>query len=637
MPYRNRIALFLWLLPGCFSLQAQTPENTTDSLHELLAHATNNGQRAIYLTQLGLFSELIKRDYPAAVSEYLQALALDEAEDRYGKTVTDLSQILNLYFYMGDYPDAMKIATRGLALAETRHDTAQIAKYCNTIGFIYCRQGNTAASGKYFDLYLDMSRAAKDSLLMADAYNSIGETRLAERRFWEALSPFFQAYRLYDRLRRSERLAYTSYKISEAYKQMHDYDQALVYSARTLKYVEIAGYNKYDKACYLINAGDIYKDISRLQEAVTMTSQGLAIAQTIRHREDILDAWHTLSGIYALQHRWDSAYVYYTLYSTLKDSISNENSRREIEEIHERYAADKKDREILLQKEQLARQTLWKNIFIFSALFGIVIVLLLYNRRRLKQRAAYEARLSQQQNDYFYAVIQAQDDERKRIAQDLHDTLGSILSAAKLNLSALGDQPPFTIVQHQPPFMIAQRQPSFTIAQHERYRMSLTLMDEAVTELRNIAQNLMPASLSRIGLPAAVRGLVDNISPSSGLKINYSTYGLEERLPEAMEISIYRILLELIHNAIRHSGADLLTIQLIRYPRHINIVVEDNGTGFDQEVIAAGHGKGMGMSNIRSRVGYLKGTLEIDSRPGAGTTTVIEVPVDSKHSDDAQE
>ena len=616
MPYRNRIVLFLWLLPGCSVVQAQTPEKITDSLHDLLAHVTNDSQRASCLIQLGLYSELTKRDYPAAVSEYRQALELDEAGHRYGQTVTDLSQILNLYFYMGDYPDAMKMATRGLALAESRHDTAQIAKYCNTIGFIYCRQGNMSGSGKYFALYLDMSRAAKDSLLMADAYNSIGETRMAGHRYREALPPFFQAYGLYDHFNRPERLAYTAYKISEAYKQMQDYDRALVYSTRALQYMGIAGCNEYDKAGYFINAGDIDKDLSRLDDAVTMTSQGLAIAQAIRHREDILDAWHTLSEIYALRRRWDSAYRYYTLYSALKDSISNENSRREIEEIHERYAADKKDREIQLQKEQLARQTLLKNIFIFSALFLIVIILLLYNRRRLKQQAAYAAGLSRQQNEYFHAVIQAQDNERKRIAQDIHDTLGSILSAAKLNLSALGDpQPPFTTTQHQ------------------RYKMSLGLIDEAVTELRNIAHNVMPASLSRIGLPAALKSLVDNISPPSGLKINYSAYGFEERLPEAMEMSIYRILLELIHNAIRHSGADLLTIQLIRYPRHVNIVVEDNGIGFDQEITAVKQGKGMGMNNIRSRMDYLCGKLEIDSRPGAGTTVMMEIPVNSKQND----
>jgi signal transduction histidine kinase len=604
-------------LSGCSLLYAQTPEKTTDSLHDLLTHATNDGQRISLLGQRGFFLQVTKRDYPAAISDYQQVLALDEAAHRYEATVKDYSRILNLYFYMGNYPDAMKMVTKGLALAENHNDTVQIARYYNTIGFIYCRQGNTAESGKYYALYLELSKAAKDSLLMADAYNSIGETRTAGHQYREALPPLFLAYQLYDRLKDTERIAYTSYKISQVYKQMQHYDQALVYSSRALKNIGMAGCcNEYDIAGYFINGGDIYKDLFRLEDAVKMTRQGLAIAQAIRHREDIQDAWYTLSDIYALQHRWDSAYMYYTLYSALKDSISNENSRKEIEEIHERYTADKKDREIQLQKEQLARQALLKNILIFSAFFLIVVILLLYNQRRLKQRAAYEVRLSQQRNDHFHAVMQAQDNERKRIAQDIHDTLGSILSAAKLNLSALDD-----------------RQIPFTAAQHQRYKMSLTLMDEAVTELRNIAHNIMPASLSKIGLPAAVRSVVDNISPSSGLKINYSVYGFEERLPEAMEMSIYRILLELIHNAIKHSEAELLTIQLIRYPRHINIVVEDNGTGFDRE-IAAGQGKGMGMSNIISRVSYLKGELTVDSQPGAGTTVIIEIPVDSKQNDD---
>ena len=606
MPYRNRIFLFLWLLPGCCSLLAQTPERTTDSLHNLLAHAINDGQKAYYLVQLGQFSEIEKRDYPTAISDYQQALALDLSGHRYPETVKDYSMILNLYFYMGNYPDAMKMATRGLALAESRHDTLQMAKYYNTIGFIYCRQGNTEEAGKCYALYLDFSSRARDSLLMADAYNSLGETMAADHQYRQALAPFFLAYGLYDRLKKSERLAYTSYKISEVYKDMQDYPRAQAYSSRTLQYMAVSGCNEYDKAGYFINAGDIYKDLSQPDNAIRMTRQGLAIAQTIRHGEDILEAWFTLSEIYARQHRWDSAYHYHTLYSALKDSIHNENSRRQIEEIHERYAADKKDREIQLQKEQLARQRLLKNILIFSAVFLIVLILLLYNRRRLKQKAAYEASLNQQRNDYFHAVMQAQDNERKRIAQDIHDTVGSMLSAAKLNLSALEDPGvPFAGLQQ------------------ERYKKSQALMDEAVGELRNIAHNIMPASLSKIGLPAAVKSLVDHISPSSGMQINYNVYGFEERLPENMEISIYRILLELIHNAIKHSGAGLLTIQLIRYPGNINIVVEDNGKGFDQ---ASARGQGMGMSNIISRVGYLRGVMDIDTRPGGGTTVLIEIP-----------
>ncbi|HEY4150488.1 MAG TPA: tetratricopeptide repeat protein [Chitinophagaceae bacterium] len=559
--------------------------------------------------RLGIYEEVMKKNYPAAIARYQQALAFDDANKRYRETVVDCSQILNLYFYSGNYPAAMKIATKGLSLAEEHHDRVQMAKYYGIIGFIYLRQGNTSEARKNYTLYLELAEEGKDSLLMADAYSNIGTTDAAGHNYTVALSSLFRACRLYEHQDNVERLANASYSISRVYKEMQDYGQALIYSLKALEGIAKTGYNEYDKAVYLINAGDIYKELSQFGKAIQMTRQGLAIATNIAHREDQQDAWHTLSDIYARQGQYDSAYLYYTLYSALKDSIVNDRSREEIQEIYEQYAVDKKDKEIELQKEQLARQNLWRNIIIVSALLLIVFTLLLVNRRRLKHKADYEMKLNRQRNDLFNAIIMAQDNERKRIARDIHDTLGSLLSAAKLNLSAIDEMNGSSAEERQ-----------YT------YKTTLALLDEAAIELRNIAHNIMPAGLSQIGLPATIKSVLGSISLSRGLEVQYNVHGFEERLPEPTEISLYRILLELINNVIKHAAASRLTIQLIRHPKYINIVVEDNGTGFDRSFTAEKN-KGTGLNNIRSRVDYLKGSMEIDSGKGTGTTVMIEIPV----------
>ncbi len=595
MPYRSRIKIVLclcWLLTGRSVLFTQGSGGGNDPLID----------SAMYFQE-------VKRDYPAALAFYRRALVLDEAEHQpYRKILGVYAAILNVYFYLGDYPDAMEMVLQKLAVAEDHHDSLQMAgSYC-TIGFIYYRQGNISESEVYYSLYLTLAEKVMDRSSMADAYTNIADIGVARGHYGEALSSLFKAYQLYGQLEDTERVVHTAYKISQVYKDMQAYSKALEYAIMTLKDIETTRYNEYDRASYYINAGNIYKDLAEIDSAVRMTRQGLLIARSIRHREDMLDAWHTLADIYALQHRYDSAYFYYNLYSGLKDSVSNEKSRMEIEEIHEHYAADKKDKEIALQKEQLARQNLLKNILIFSSLSLIAFILLLYNRRRLKQRADYEVKLNRQRSDLFGAIIMAQENERKRIAQDIHDTLGSMLSAAKLNLSGLdADQAPFTAEQAL------------------KYRASLKLLDEVSAEMRNIAHNIMPAGLSKIGLPAAVKGLLDTLATPSGMTINYSVYGFEKRLTEELEISVYRILLELINNVIKHSRATLLTVQMIRYPDYINVVVEDDGIGFDRRR-EAGEMKGMGLGNILSRVKYLKGVLDIDSKEGAGTTVVIEMP-----------
>ena len=601
MRYLSMLVIFLWLFleGGRVLSQGSLPSGGEDHADSL----RDNYER------LGAFLQVTRRDYPGAIACFQKILALDKSLHRYKLTLDDYQAILNLYFYLGDYPSAMKTTLEGLALVESKADSLQMARYYNTLGFIYERQGDTSQSAYYYNLYLHWSETVRNNRYIADAFDDIAGLQIAARHFPEALSSLFKAYALYSEVQDTDRRVYTAYRISQAYKGMGNYRQALVYASKTMDYVEAAnGYNEYDKAGYYINAGEIYEGLHDLGNAERTTRKGLILSQSIQHRENVLAAWQTLAGIFAQQHRYDSAYAYYTLFASLRDSLANDVSRRQIAEIHERYAVDKKDKEIELQKEQLARQSLQRNILLVSTLFLVALIVLLYNRRRLKQRADYEASLNRQRNELFGTIIAAQDGERKRIAQDIHDTLGSILSAAKLNLSRLDGDPS-----------------ALTPEQTQAYQASLRLLDQASVELRNIARNIMPAGLSKIGLPAAVKGLLDTLGTSPGLTINYNVHGLEERLPEPLEISLYRVLLELINNVIKHAQATRLTIQLIRYPTYINIVVEDNGIGLDL-LPGMGQAKGMGMNNIISRISYLKGTIDIDSKRGAGTTVLIDVP-----------
>jgi signal transduction histidine kinase len=214
-----------------------------------------------------------------------------------------------------------------------------------------------------------------------------------------------------------------------------------------------------------------------------------------------------------------------------------------------------------------------------------------------------------QQTDIFNAIVTAQDQERKRIAQDIHDTVGSLLSAAKLKFSSL-DEAEILISED---------------TQH-KFKQAEALLDEAATELRNISHNMMPASLSKLGLVAAINNLLEKISDNSSIRFNLNAYQFEERLDETTEISIYQILLELINNIVKHSGADKATIQMNKYTSYINLIVEDNGKGFAYD-LAKKEKIGIGLTNIISRVRILKGTIDIDSVLEKGTTVIIDIPL----------
>jgi two-component system, NarL family, sensor kinase len=231
---------------------------------------------------------------------------------------------------------------------------------------------------------------------------------------------------------------------------------------------------------------------------------------------------------------------------------------------------------------------------------------LLYNRYRLKQKNRFQAELANQQNELFNTIVTFQDSERQRIAQDIHDSVGSVLSAAKLQLSTLEEIKDDLPADHQ-----------------KNYKAALILLDQATQELRNISHNIMPAALSRLGLIAALENLIDKISTYSGVRINFNVYGFKERLAEKTEIGIYPVVLELMNNILKHARASQATVQLVRHPQYINITIEDNGKGFD---VKTQRGDGIGLKNVMSRIQYLKGSINIDSEEGQGTSIMIDIP-----------
>jgi signal transduction histidine kinase len=223
----------------------------------------------------------------------------------------------------------------------------------------------------------------------------------------------------------------------------------------------------------------------------------------------------------------------------------------------------------------------------------------------LRQKSRFQAALNIQQQENLRSAIQAADKERKRIAEDLHDTMGSLLSATKLKLSVIEETG------------ILPRQ------EKENMKEVLILLDEAMQEMKNIAYNIMPATLSKLGLTAALQNLFNRISGRLVIHIDYTTYGFTGRLDETTELSIYQVVLEAINNIVKHSRARNVTVQLVRYTHHINITIEDDGQGFE---VKRENTAGNGLNNMQSRVKNLNGIIDIDSRLGSGTTIIIEVP-----------
>ncbi len=200
------------------------------------------------------------------------------------------------------------------------------------------------------------------------------------------------------------------------------------------------------------------------------------------------------------------------------------------------------------------------------------------------------------------SMVAGQEAERNRIASDLHDSLGGTLSALKLQFEhvvmdeELSDDRPF----------------------HHIYK----LIDGACSEVREIARNLKPASLEKIGLEAAIRDLINKYNANSNVDMTFNTYVGDIELEYDTKLNLYRIIQELLNNVIKHAEASEVDVQLSKAEDELIVKVEDDGKGFNMNWVK----KGLGLDSMQSRVNVLKGDLNIDTAPGRGTSVIIHIP-----------
>ncbi|HXH20168.1 MAG TPA: PAS domain S-box protein [Chitinophagales bacterium] len=206
------------------------------------------------------------------------------------------------------------------------------------------------------------------------------------------------------------------------------------------------------------------------------------------------------------------------------------------------------------------------------------------------------------------AMLQGQEQERERLARELHDGLGVTLSSVKANLGSL--------------------EPAIDKIGEERkayFLNSLSLLDEAIYDIRTIISDLSPRILENLGLTAALKDLCHRIDQTHKFSMKFYSSGMEERLSKPLEKTLYRIAQELINNAVKYSKASSIIVQLIRHGNLLTLTVEDNGIGFDTKYLFAHDGRGF--KNIATRAKQINGVFHVDSAIGNGTLASVEVPV----------
>ncbi len=301
----------------------------------------------------------------------------------------------------------------------------------------------------------------------------------------------------------------------------------------------------------------------------------------------------------------------------VNDSLLLESNSEQLNQLEARYQFEKKESEIQqLQKDKQIQALSLKNRSTFNYILGgailaiLIIGFLFFRNYRHKQKIQSQ-QIRELEMDKQLAVadsiLKGQEEERERIAKDLHDGLGGLLSGVKLSLANVKSK------------MIS------TGENVERFEQSLNLLDASIQELRRVAHNMIPEALLKSGMNVAINDYCKSINASSDTKVTYQSYGEEKKLDNSVSLIIYRIIQELMNNVIKHSRATEMLVQVMYRTSSVNLTVEDNGKGFD--VLQLSASEGAGWRNIKSRVDYLKGIIDVKSETGKGTSVNIELKI----------
>ena len=527
---------------------------------------------------------------------YLNAQKLKEAAEVYLRVITltenssnyiDLSKayigMYNFNKQSGDYDKAMAFINKCLTVSEKNNYKPGIAK----------SKYGTAA------LLDDQSYPEKK-----DTFNLTFKLMNEAAALWAEVKDTAQVNRM-------------QVGMAEALSNYGLYDTA-IQLLKSKKLFLADSYNQKYAAQYYFTLGKIYNQKAGASnekkeihlKAIENFDSCISIAKKLNNNKYLLWGYNWISSSYAFINDYKNAYLFKKRFANLNDSLLDASYLQSMAGVQHKYEVEKKEKEIIsLHSANLQKSTL--NKFLIGSTIALVLLGLLGYRNFKTKQKLHKTQIIQLEKDKqllaIDAMLKGQEEERSRLAKDLHDGLGGMLSGVKLSFVNMKENL----------IMDAESVTSF--------EKSILQLDNTIAELRKVAHNLMPEALVKFGLKNAILDFCNSMQLSSKTKIIFEQLGTERLLSNTADLYIYRIVQELINNAIKHADADQILVQLTKTNDKVLLTVEDDGKGFNPELIRSA--KGIGLKNIQQRVDYLKGKIDIASQAAEGTSVNIELYV----------
>ncbi len=485
------------------------------------------------------------------------------------------------------------------------------------IGSILESQNNLEADIRYFDDFWEYATDAKDSYLLAKGHNYKGRTAFMDEDPYIPITHFKIAHGLFLKMGETEMAIKNLMNIGAVYSnRLNNNDSARVHYFKAFELlkknkVHLNNPNLYHD--FLNNIGNSY----RRSEGYVKALKYYKRAETLQVKKYQTKTKKILYGNMRLTYYhlndFENAYNYLSKYDSIKDLIGLASQNSTISDIREKYDNQKLRADNLEIEARRIKNQNWLIAAGLAILFGIGITILLQKNTTKKRKLAEQKALLEQQKVETLlkeqelvsidAMIAGQEKERTKVANELHDDLGSLMATVKLHFDNL---------------KVDKKDPALKNVQD--------LLERAYQKIRGMAHAKNSGVMANQGLLPAIKKIAKTISETNALEVTVEDFGLGERMENSLELIIFRILQELIANIIKHAKATKANIQFTQHGNNLNIIVEDNGKGFDMSAIQR-EKNGMGLGTIEKRIEHLEGSFTVDSILGKGTSILIDIPV----------
>lgn len=628
-----------------FNIQIGSAQYSVDSLLQVAAQAK------VDTVKIDAYNDIcweLKKQYPDSALAYGRQAQQMSAKMNYAAGEAKAwNNMAIVYWYGGNYHKAIELLTNANDIYESIDHQRGISVTNVNIGILQMNLSRYKEAVISLNKALAIQEALQDTSLMGPTYNNLGNVYIEIKEFEKAKELYKKALAI-KRAQKDETVYLAETNLGVAYKMMGEQDSALYYFS--ISHEKSMGKDPNSEADNLVNMATVWRDRNEWGKAEAVLKNALEINEKHRNPHKRIYILNTLASVHVkskknlnqvprilteaealadslqnysrLENCYDYWMQYYELIKNLpkyawatqkremaQDSLFSREMRKSLQEVEVKYETERKERQLLTQSLELKtqeaalltkqNQLTWLGFVVLFLVSGGGLGFYAYRQRQ--ERKMHQA-VVEEQNKGIKAVFDGIEEERKRIAKDLHDGVGQQLSGLKLAFQNYLSENENT-----------DKQKADKIIQ---------IVTESATEVRSISHQMMPRTLMELGLIPAMADSLEKYLGNSNIKFDFEHHGLEGRLPERIEVSVYRIFQELVNNIIKHANADHVSIQLIKGAGKLILTVEDNGKGFSGNT-----SDGLGLWGIKNRLDAISGKISFEVNMESGTSAVIIIPL----------